>query len=419
MLRPLLSYVRGAGIDARWLVIQGSEAFFRITKRLHHALHGADGDGSPLGPRERRVYEETLRENALELAGQVRANDIVLLHDPQTAGLAPDLLRAGARVVWRCHIGADHRSEEVASAWKFLLPYLVDVDRLVFSRDVYVPEECDHERASVIQPSIDPFSAKNQELDEAAIRTILVHVGVIEGPPPAGDHHAFRRADGTPGRVEHRADLIRMGRAPSWETPLVVQVSRWDRLKDPAGVLEGFGKLVHAGGPGEAQLVLAGPNVHAVADDPEADQVFLEVLEAWRSLPHAERDRITLVSLPTADVEENGAIVNALQRHAAVVVQKSLREGFGLTVTEAMWKGRPLVASRVGGIQDQIEDGVSGLLIDDPSDLDAFAAALGRVLDSPALARQLGEAARERARAHFLGLRHLLQYADLLGELDG
>jgi trehalose synthase len=208
-----------------------------------------------------------------------------------------------------------------------------------------------------------------------------------------------------------------MGRAPSWQTPLVVQVSRWDSLKDPIGVLKGFASLVDGRMPGDAELVLAGPNVHAVADDPEAGAVFYDVLREWRALPHAVRDRVTLVSLPTSDVEENAAIVNALQTHAAVIVQKSLREGFGLTVTEGMWKGRAVVASRVGGICDQIEDGVSGLLVD-PTDLDAFARALRCVLEDPALASRLGAAARERVRERFLGIRHLMEYADLLARLD-
>ena len=417
MLPPLVGYARGLGIDARWMVIEGTLDFFRLTKRLHHALHGSKGDGSLLGAAERKVYEGVLEENAAELCPLVRRGDVVLLHDPQTLGLASHLAAAGAQVIWRCHIGHDEPGEEVSYGWSFLEPYLEHVPRFVFSRAAYVPERCDHGKSRIIPPSIDAFSPKNQELSEAAIHTILVHTGLVEGPPPQGADHGFLRADGTHARVQRCADVIRLGRAPAWDTPLVVQVSRWDPLKDMIGVMHGFTRIIDGHAPANAELVLAGPNVRAVADDPEGASVFEAVEVAWRALPHGVRGRIHLASLPTHDVDENAAIVNALQRHAAVVVQKSLHEGFGLTVTEAMWKARPVIASAVGGIQDQIEDGKHGLLLKDPLDLDAFAAALRQVLENPDLARSLGESARERVRAEFLGLRHLEQYAALVLEL--
>jgi trehalose synthase len=179
-----------------------------------------------------------------------------------------------------------------------------------------------------------------------------------------------------------------------------------------------FAELVDGTAPAGAELVLAGPNVNAVADDPEGAVVFNEILAAWRRLSHGDRRQIQLVNLPMADAEENAAIVNALQRHAAVVVQKSLHEGFGLTVTEAMWKGRPIVASATGGIRDQIVDGVHGLLVDDPYDLGAFGAAVRRLLEDRPFAERLGHNAHERARQEYLGLRHLLQYAQLVADLE-
>ncbi len=218
--------------------------------------------------------------------------------------------------------------------------------------------------------------------------------------------------------MDRYADVIRLGRAPTWETPLVVQVSRWDRLKDPVGVMQGFAGIVDGAAPAGAELVLAGPNVSAIADDPEEAEVLDELVEAWRQLPHGDRNRIHLACLPMADVEENAAIVNALQRHAAVVVQKSLREGFGLTVTEAMWKGRPVVASAVGGIRDQIEDGVHGLLLEDPTDTAAFGAAVRGLLENRRRAEKMGKNARRRVEEEYLGVRHLLQYADLLERID-
>jgi trehalose synthase len=184
------------------------------------------------------------------------------------------------------------------------------------------------------------------------------------------------------------------------------------------GVMEGFTKLFDRDCPVKPELVLAGPNVTAVADDPEGAQVFEDVVDAWRALPHAMRNRVHLASLPVADIEENAAIVNALQRHAAIVVQKSLEEGFGLTVTEAMWKGRPVVASAVGGIQDQIEDGVNGVLLKDPEDLETFAEVLCDLLCDPDRSAQLGAAAKDRVRERFLGIDHLLHYAELLKAID-
>lgn len=418
MLLPLVGYARGAGIDARWLVIDGSPDFFRVTKRLHHALHGSPGDGSPLGPDEHRIYQETLHLNAQELGPRIRERDVVLLHDPQTAGLAPGLMRAGARVVWRCHIGSDHPNEQTEAGWRFLQPYLEAVPRCVFSRRAYVPPLCDHGKSTIIPPSIDPFSAKNCDLDPALLMTTLVHTGLVEGPPPDPAEHRFRRTDDTWGRIERRAQIVRLGRAPAPDTRLVVQVSRWDPLKDPVGVLHGFARLVDGTTPAGAHLVLAGPNVEGVTDDPEGALTLNAVEEAWRGLPEAAQEHIHIVSLPTNDVEENAIIVNALQRHATVVVQKSLKEGFGLTVTEAMWKSRPVVASGVGGIQDQIEDGLSGLLLRDPHDLDKFAALVRRLLESPDAAREMGAQAHARARDEFLGVRHLLDYARLLRGLD-
>lgn len=416
MMGPLIGYARDAGADARWLVIGGTPEFFAITKRIHNLLHGDPGDGKDLGALERRVYERVTRANAVELGAIVRGGDVVVLHDPQTAGLIPALAHRGAIVVWRCHIGSERMGDpRVAEGWAFLERYLPLAHATVFSRDAYVPTICRTGRVAVIQPSIDPLSPKNQELTPETVRAILVRAGLVEGPPD-GDRPTFLGDDGAPGRVDRGADILRVGRAPRWDTPLIVQVSRWDRLKDPIGVMEGFARLDEADSAG-ARLVLAGPAVTAVADDPDGPDVLGEVTRAWRALPHQTRRRVQLVALPMVDPQENAAIVNALQRHATIVVQKSLEEGFGLTVTEAMWKGRPVVASAVGGIVDQIRHGRDGLLLDDPRDPDALASALGGLLRDPELRGRLGEAAHIRVRSRFLVTRQLTDYARLIGEL--
>jgi trehalose synthase len=198
---------------------------------------------------------------------------------------------------------------------------------------------------------------------------------------------------------------------------MVLQVSRWDRIKDPVGVLLGFAQLVD-GGAGDAELVLAGPNVHAVPDDPEAPDVFIEVSQAWRDLPHGVRRRVHLACLPMADAEENGVLVNALQRRATVVTQKSLGDGFGWTVAEAMWKGRPVVASAIGGIPDQIEDQRNGLLVDDPEDVGAFSEALSRILREPELGAKLGSEARASARNELRRSESLVRWWTLVANLD-
>ncbi|MDP9019312.1 MAG: glycosyltransferase [Actinomycetota bacterium] len=415
MLQPLVAYARGAGVDARWVVIEGDPEFFRITKRLHNGLHGQAGDGGPLGSAERAHYEEVLSANAEALRAVVRAGDVVLLHDPQTAGLVPAMVEAGALTFWRDHIGSDVTNDFVERSWSFLRPYVTEAAGLVFSRAAYVPEWLQGDpRVHIIAPSIDPFSTKNADMAPSTVRAVLAHVGVIQATGDL-DVPAFARRDGSPGRVDHVADILRAGPAPLPDTPLVVQVSRWDRLKDMQGVMEGFAEHVVTGT--DAQLALVGPNVTGVADDPEGAEVLDECVARWRTLPDAARARIQLVALPMADVEENAAIVNAVQRHAAVVVQKSLAEGFGLTVAEAMWKARPVVASAVGGIQDQIVHGEHGLLVQDPADLDEFGAHVRSLLADPALAEKLGQQARERTVELFLGNRHLIEYAALFSTL--
>jgi trehalose synthase len=411
MLRSLLAYTRGAGVDTRWSVLVGDPEFFAITKRLHNRLHGADGDGGPLGQRERAHYDEVTAAGAAELAELLRPDDVVILHDPQTAGMAPALRAAGARVVWRLHVGADREGPLVDEARAFLRAPLQSAQAYVFSRPSFIWPQLDPARSTVIAPSIDVFSAKNQDLAPEAVRAILQAAGIVADADAGAP--GFVREDGTPGSVRRRAALVE-DRPLTVTDRYVTQVSRWDRLKDPVGVLAGFAQSADAWDG--AHLLLAGPASSAVADDPESTAVLDEVVAARAELVPGLRARVHLATLPMTDEEENAAIVNAIQRRAAVVVQKSLAEGFGLTVTEAMWKGRPLVVSGVGGIQDQIADGEDGLVVD-PRDLAGFGAGVGRLLGDDALAARLGAAAREKARADFLGPRHLRQWVDLLAPL--
>ncbi len=411
ILHSLLPYVRGAGVDTRWLVLHEELDFFKVTKRLHNRLHEDPGDGGPLGEDERLVYEGALAASAVELSRLLQADDIVYLHDPQTAGLVPAMRALGVKVIWRCHIGVDAPGPLVHEAWDFLRPYVQDADAYVFSRREYVWDGLDADRAWLMPPSIDAFTPKNQDLDRATIDAILQEVGLLAdglAHPPA-----FVRADGTPGRVERRAEILQDEPLPP-NARLVVQVSRWDRLKDPRGLLDCFERHLD---DAAVHLVLAGPATQAVADDPEGAVVYGDVAESWRRMPKETRRRTHLVSLPMDDLDENGAMVNALQRRADVLVQKSLAEGFGLVVSEGMWKERATVGSRVGGIQDQIVDGESGVLVHDPHDLEAFGREIRALLDDPARAARLGEAARARVMERFLAIGRLAEYVELVASL--
>ena len=414
MLRVLVAYAAGLEIAVRWAVIGGDPEFFAITKALHNQIHGQVGSAGMIGRADAGHYERVLAANAGELLGQVRPGDIALLHDPQTAGLTSALTRAGVLVVWRCHIGVEWENDATRAAWDFLRAYLASAHGFVFTRQQYVPPWIPGALTRIIPPSIDPFSAKNEELDADTVRAILVTIGVLGGdPPPVAGH--FTRHDGTSGEVTRAAAVIGEAR-PGPADPVVVQVSRWDRLKDMPGVMRGFAEHVVSGGDGH--LMLAGPEVSGVADDPEGGLVFAECLAQWQDLPAETRARILLVSLPLDDIEENAAAINAIQRHARVIVQKSLAEGFGLTVAEGMWKGRPAVGSAVGGIMDQIVEG-TGMLLPDPADLATFGSQVRWLLDHPDEADRMGTAGRAHIREHYIGDRHLLQYAELFGVVIG
>jgi trehalose synthase len=246
----------------------------------------------------------------------------------------------------------------------------------------------------IIEPSIDPLSPKNRTLRPAQVASVLARIGLI-------------------GAVAQGRDVAVLGGAGPVppDVPLVVQVSRWDHLKDMDGVLRGFAE--HVAGHAGARLALIGPDVSAVTDDPEGADALAECLRTWESLPTHAHNAVRLVALPMDDPVANALMVNAVQRHARVVVQKSLQEGFGLTVAEAMWKSRPVVASAVGGLTGQVPPG-TGVLLEDPRDLQAFGRAVRGLLDHPAAAVTMGRRGRRHVRAHSLSDRHLLQWARLV-----
>ncbi len=377
MLAGLLAFGRGAGVDTRRLVLDGDPGFFAITKRVHNALHGTLHPGAELVSAEYEHYDRVMQKNLTTMTALVRADDIVILHDPQTAGLCNRMGAIHAHVIWRSHIGRDESNDATDTGWQFLRPYLDDA--------------------------------------HAFVGRVMRRVGVIEC---GGDDDAltFTRRDGTAGVVRRHSNLIAGSAPPHADAPLAVRVSRWDRLKEMPGVLSAFAEHVAAAVAG-AYLMLAGPDLSGVNDDPESAEELAECRATWTQFAQTVRKHCHLACVPMDDYDENAVIVNALQRHASVVVQTSLFEGFGLTLIEATWKGRAVLASAIGGIQDKVVDGHDGLLLPDPTDLDGFAQRLELLLDNPPLREQMGRAAHDRVRIEFLGDRHSAQYVDLFEDL--
>lgn len=355
---PLL---RSVGIDAEWQVMQGSDEFFAVTKEVHNALQGAP---VTLTPRMRRTYLERVLDNALLLEG---GWDVVVVHDPQPAAILHhvadriDSFR-DTRWIWRCHIDLTDADHDV---WEFYRPFVQQYDASVWTMPEFVPDDLEMDNVVQAPPCIDPLSVKNLDLADPFCHEITRQYGIDP------------------------------------ERPIVCQVSRFDPWKDPIGVIEAF-RIVRERLP-DAQLVLAGS---MATDDPEGFRVWEETEAARAGDPD-----IHLLS----NLHQVGAVqINAFQRVADVVVQKSLREGFGLTVSEALWKGRPVIGGRAGGITLQIRDGFDGYLVDDVA---GCAQRITDLLADPTGADAMGAAGREHVRGNFLSTRELEDWLGLMGRL--
>jgi len=429
LLHGLLPYAAGAGVRVGWFTLDGDTSFFTLSTRLNHALHGRSRDGDGIGPDERAAYERCLGQNLAEVADQIRPDDVVVLHDPATAGLAPELRRHGVYVVWRCHVGADVPDEVSERAWAFVEPYLDAVDRVVLTRAVYRPGFLEPDGVRVIAPSIDPLSPKNRTLEAQEVEDLLRGSGLeANGAPGAsGAPRASGAASPDPGvpgpgplhtgsaELDAHGGVMLVGGPVPAGARVILQLSRWDRLKDMNGLLVAFSEAFDEL-PEDTHLLLAGAQVDQ--HDAEGAEVLSHCLQIWHGLAQEVRVRTHVACLPTTRPDD-ALLVNAVQRRATVVVQKSLAEGFGLSVAEALWKGRPVVATAVGGIQDQITHEENGLLVADPSDLDGIMRHVARLLAEPAFAEQLGEQAQDRVRREGLSDRHLLDWVDLLEDLLG
>jgi trehalose synthase len=356
LLRSSVPLLRDLGLNVDWKVISGRQDFFRATKALHNALQGS---AEMLTDAERAAYLDCTNENAAQLED---VYDFVVLHDPQPAALLSVHGKGGARWVWRCHIDT---SEPNAEAWRFLRPFLAEFDAAVFTMEEFVPPDLPVARVRAIPPAIDPLSPKNLDIPESTASQILDWIGVD-----------------LPGR-------------------LVTQVSRFDRWKDPFGVIAAY-RLVREEVP-DLQLAMVGSMAF---DDPEGWEVYGQLSE------HAESD--PLIHIYTNLTGASNVEVNAFQRLSEVVVQKSIREGFGLVVSESLWKGTPVVAGRAGGIPMQMPEGTGGLLVDS---VEECAQALLALLNDRERARELGRSGRAHVREHFLLPRLLGEELRLLATL--
>jgi len=353
ILQRMVPLLIELGVDARWSVIKGDMPFFEVTKKIHNTLHGRP---DPFTQQDISIFNETSRKNIEEhnLVG-----DIIFVHDPQPVALVERKKELGKKWIWRCHIDVSKPNEEV---WNFLQPWVLQYDAAVFSAPAFSrPLSI---RQFLISPSIDPLSDKNKELSQDTIDAVLAKYKIPN------------------------------------DKPIILQVSRFDYLKDPVGVIQAFRQVKRSIA---CRLVLAGGTA---TDDPESEKVLAEVMEKAGNDPD-----IHVLLVPTgSDIE-----INALQRAAAIVLQKSLKEGFALTVSEALWKEKAVVASAVGGIPLQVQNKFTGLL---SHGIEGTAYAIRQLLGNPEYAKWLGKNGKEHVRNNFLITRHLKEYMLLFLALD-
>jgi trehalose synthase len=353
ILTRMIPLLRELGVNASWDVIKGNEAFFNVTKAFHNALHG---NSERITAKMLDVYREN---TAMNLRDMNLTGDVIMIHDPQPAGLISRKPELGRQWIWRCHIDVSRPDPVV---WDFLKPYVERYDAAIFSMPEFAQQLPLPQY--MIAPSIDPLSDKNKELDQSYIQKVLEQYGLNP------------------------------------ERPVLTQISRFDRLKDPLGVIGAY-RLIrrHC----DCQLILAGGGAE---DDPEGKEVLREVEEAAANDP----DIHILLLPPFSDLE-----INALVRGSTIVFQKSIREGFGLTVSEALWKGKPVIGGAVGGIKLQIINGVTGFLVHSP---EGAANRAVELLSNPYLCRRLGENGHRQVRENFLITRHVKDYMLLMLALD-
>ncbi|NAY93056.1 glycosyltransferase [Muricauda sp. JGD-17] len=417
MLPSQMRILRELGVSIEWLVIEAKEnAFFDLTKRIHNAIHGS-GNGV-FTDEDRQVYEAVNQQNLSKALELINDDDIVVVHDPQPMPLAAMIKKEkDVSIIWRCHIGLEEDTEVTDAVWKFLSPYSDDYDHFVFSLPAYVPKSL-RKKASIIPPAIDPLSHKNRALQIHKCIGILYQSGIMKDHKAILYHrykHLVRRVlpNGDFGNVNEQKDLDFLYR------PVVTEISRWDRLKGFKELMQAFIKMKldnqKNGDPNSLEykriemtlLVMAGPDPAFVSDDPEGDEVLKELTEAYQKVDSALQNDIAILLLPLDNPKENALIVNAIQRSSSIIVQNSIQEGFGLTATEAMWKRKPILVSGAAGLKYQVKHNKSGIINEDPKDIDSLSKTLAFMLNNP----------KERDKWSFNGQIRVIQNFTLFSQL--
>jgi trehalose synthase len=396
MLPMVVSMLRELGVNTEWIVMGTKrQEFFPLTKQIHNLIHG---HGHPeLGSGDKDLYDKVSRENADLFRARLKADDILAIHDPQPLGMGALIAsETGMRAIWRCHIGLDVITPETRTAWDFLRPYALQYNHAIFSTPEYIPDYlagC----SSIIRPGLDPLSHKNRELSVHKLTGILCnsHMAVDHHPvtTPFFAKPAMRlQGDGSwkPAIIPEEIGLM--------YRPIVTQISRWDRLKGFRPLLDGFVRIKQKKHLAQhsrdmtdrcrrrldiVRLVLAGPDPASIQDDPEGKGVLDDLVDTYLSLEPEIQRQVVLLTLPMDSRKENALMVNTLQRCSSIIVQNSLREGFGLTATEAMWKRTAIMGTRACGLRAQIRDQIDGRLIREAEDPDEIASTLHEMLDLP------------------------------------
>ncbi|HRX17229.1 MAG TPA: glycosyltransferase [Spirochaetota bacterium] len=428
MLPGLITLMNDLGFNVRWGVINSDDPeFFIITKKIHNMVHGDKSANVNFTENDAQLFEYINRKNADKLKSIIKKGDILVVHDPQPMHLGKIISEeCGLLTIWRCHIGLDKHNDATYAAWNFLNKYSSSYAHSIFTAPEYVPDFFRNNH-SIIHPCIDPLSHKNQDLTVSKLTGILCNSGLLPAYEPIATPDYKSRIkkilfDGSTGEPGETGLLFR---------PIIAQISRWDRLKGWLPLLDGFIKLKqskivednslhskrHIKRLQLSRLVLAGPDPTAVSDDPEGLEVVRQVKERFVSLDSELQKDISILLLPMESAKENSLIVNALQRCATVIVQNSIREGFGLTATEAMWKRKPVLVSSATGLKQQVINNKNGLMVTNPEDSDEISECLVKLIKNPGMAYNLGRNAQRSVYDHFLVFRQISQYLELFTRL--
>ena len=407
MLPMLISMFKDINITIKWVVISPSsknaQSFFNITKQIHNNIHGVFNPKTMeiLNNSHRLILESVCKDCCNEFIPLVKPQDIIIIHDLQPLAMIKYLKKSLKNlIIWRSHIGIDQENETTDKTWNFLKPYINLADHIIYSLKDYIPKFVIKENKipySIIPPAICPFTPKNIELTHSELLRILSKSNIIH--PTTNDdqwEYKVQRVCGKTGKLikcsNHKDNNFEL-----LFNPIICEISRWDKLKGWIQLIKAFVHLkqnINTFIDSDAKheqyiqnmiLVLAGPDPSFIQDDPEGIKVFNDLCTFYKSLGNKYKDiqdKIYILSLPMNNTDENALIVNALQRLSSIVIQNSLREGFGLTVTEAMWKGTPIIASNVGGIRVQCMDGINGININDPTDYKSVAKSINKMISS-------------------------------------